>query len=272
MQAHLLAIVLLFGQLPTEISQIRFNSGQDVAPYFEGWIRNSDGSFDLVFGYFNRNWQQELSIAPGPDNSVEPGGPDAGQPTYFLPRRQRWVFRVRVPADFGKKEVTWKITANGRTEKAYGNLLAAEEITDRVVRSNGNYNPGQDDPNEPPSIELPGAISARIGTPLTLTATVADDGLPKPRPARTTRPATDAGGFGAQTNRPASAGSRGLTVNWLQYGGPAKAVFEPAGPVSVANGRAVATVRFTEPGVYRLRATANDGALSSTADVVVTVP
>src|SRR5262245_16891475 len=106
MQAHLLAIVLLLGQLPTEISQIRFNSGQDVAPYFEGWIRNSDGSFDLVFGYFNRNWEQELSIAPGPANSVEPGGPDAGQPTYFLPRRHRWVFRVRVPADFGKKEIT----------------------------------------------------------------------------------------------------------------------------------------------------------------------
>src|SRR5438128_284391 len=104
-------------QLPTELSQVRFNSGQDVVPYFEGWIRNPDGTFDLVFGYFNRNWKEELAIAPGPDNNVAPAGPDSGQPTYFLPRRQRWVYRLRVPADFGSKEVTWTITAYGRTEK-----------------------------------------------------------------------------------------------------------------------------------------------------------
>src|SRR5215510_1689077 len=114
-----------YAQLPTEISGIRFNSGQDIVPYFEGWIKNPDGTFDLVFGYFNRNWQEELAIPAGPNNSVEPGGPSAGQPTYFLPRRQRWVFRLRVPADFGKKEVVWTITANGKSEKAYGTLLPA---------------------------------------------------------------------------------------------------------------------------------------------------
>ena len=103
---------------PTELSNIRFNSGQSVVPYFEGWIRNPDGTFDLVFGYFNRNWQQEIAIPAGPDNTVELGGPDAGQPTFFLPRRQRFVYRVRVPKDFGKKEVVWSITANGRTEHA----------------------------------------------------------------------------------------------------------------------------------------------------------
>src|SRR5262245_273587 len=92
-------------KLPTELSNIRFNSGQSVVPYFEGWIRNSDGTFDLVFGYFNRNWQQELAIAVGPDNDVEFGG----QPTYFLPRRQRFIYRVRVPKDFGKKELVWTL-------------------------------------------------------------------------------------------------------------------------------------------------------------------
>src|SRR6478672_1926590 len=76
-------------QLPTAIPSVRFNSGQNVAPYFEGWIKNADGTFDLVFGYFNRNYQEELAIAPGPENRVEPGNPDQGQPTYFLPRRQR---------------------------------------------------------------------------------------------------------------------------------------------------------------------------------------
>src|SRR6476661_1004022 len=92
-------------QLPTELPSTKFSSGQNVVPYFEGWIRNANGTFDLVFGYFNRNWKEELPIPAGPDNRVEPNGPEAGQPTYFLPRRQRWIYRLRVPADFGNKEV-----------------------------------------------------------------------------------------------------------------------------------------------------------------------
>ena len=71
--------------LPTEITQVRFNAGQAVVPYFEGWIKNPDGTFDMVFGYFNRNYQQEFAIPVGPENKVEPLTGDAGQPTYFLP-------------------------------------------------------------------------------------------------------------------------------------------------------------------------------------------
>src|SRR5262249_31317681 len=82
--------------VPTYIPDIKFASGRNIAPYLEGWIKNSDGTFDFVFGYFNRNTEQELVIPPGPDNSVVPGGPDRGQPTYFLPRRQPRIFRVRV--------------------------------------------------------------------------------------------------------------------------------------------------------------------------------
>src|SRR5712691_1799774 len=74
-------------QLPTQISQTKFDSGQDVVPVYEGWIRNPDGSFDMIFGYFNRNFKEELAIPAGRDNMIEPAGPDRGQPTYFLPRR-----------------------------------------------------------------------------------------------------------------------------------------------------------------------------------------
>ena len=115
--------------LVTEIPQTRFSSGQNIVPTFEGWLRNPDGTFTMVFGYLNRNWKEELIIPPGPDNNVDPGGPDRGQPTYFLPRRQRFLFRVQVPADWGQKELVWTITAHGRTEKAYAHLLPAEEIT-----------------------------------------------------------------------------------------------------------------------------------------------
>jgi hypothetical protein len=210
---------------------------------------------------------KELAIPAGTGNKVEPNGPDAGQPTYFLPRRQRWIYRLRVPADFGNKEVTWVITAHGRAETAYGSLIPAQEITDRVVRGNDSLDPGEGDPNEPPSITIPRVETATISAPLKLTAAVRDDGLPKPRPPRPPRPDTT-GGFGAQVDRPAPA-PRGLTLTWLQYGGPAKAVFEEAGAIPIAAGQAAATVRFSQPGTYRLRAVANDGALSTTADVVV---
>src|ERR1044071_871288 len=103
----LLARMLAQQQVPTQISQVKYARGQDVVPVYEGWLKNSDGSFTFVFGYFNRNWQEELVIPAGAANKLEPGPADRGQPTYFLPRRQSWVFRVQVPGDWGSKELVW---------------------------------------------------------------------------------------------------------------------------------------------------------------------
>ena len=258
-------------QLPTAIPQTKFVSGQNVVPYFEGWIRNTDGSFDLVFGYFNRNWQEELAIPAGPDNKFEPGAPDRGQPTYFLPRRQGWVFRVRVPADFGKQVLTWTIKANGKTETAYGELLPIEEITERIIMTRGNLNPGEGDPNKPPAIAIAAAATAAAGQPLSLTANVTDDGLPKPRVPVQRTVATDATRIQAQANSSAAPRPRGLTVTWMQLRGPAKVTFDPAGSIPVTGGAVVTAARFPSPGVYALRATANDGALSTKSDVTISV-
>jgi hypothetical protein len=259
-------------KLPTELSNIRFNSGQSVVPYFEGWIRNPDGTFDLVFGYFNRNWEQELAIPAGPDNTVELGGPDSGQPTYFLPRRQRFVFRVRVPREFGKKEVVWSITANGRTEHAFGSLIREQEITERVVMTNGGYNPGLTDPNKPPSVTIAPIQSAVVGSPVTLSVSVTDDGLPKPRATAAPRQ-TSASTFGGQVNSSTGGGrAAGLTVSWMQYGGPAKATFETTGAMPVVSGEAVTTtVRFSQPGTYQFVASASDRAMTTRVPVTVTV-
>jgi hypothetical protein len=261
-------------QLPTELPSTKFNSGQDIQPYFEGWIRNTDGSFDLVFGYFNRNWQEELAIPAGAGNAIEPGGPDRGQPTYFLPRRQGWVYRVRVPADFGKGVVTWTITANGKMQKAYGELLPVEEITERIIMTRGNLNPGDDDPNKPPTISIAPVSAAAVDAPVALTASVADDGLPKPRPAAPARPRPstgDAAAIQAQANSSGGGPRRGLNVTWMQLRGPAKVRFESSGPISVTDGKAATNARFTERGTYVLRATANDGALSTRADITIVV-
>jgi hypothetical protein len=273
MSKVILAVLLLAGQLPTELPSTKFSSGQDIQPYFEGWIHNPDGTFDLVFGYFNRNWQQELAIPSGPDNSVEPGGPDRGQPTYFLPRRQGWVYRVRVPRDFGKQVVTWTITANGRTQKAYGELLPVEEITERIIMTRGNLNPGDGDPNKPPAITIAPVTGAAVNTPVALSAAVTDDGLPKPRPVAAPKPTSpgDATAIQAQANSSGVSRPRGLTVSWMQLRGPAKVVIEPAGATPVTEGKAGVTVRFSERGTYVVRATANDGALSTKADVTITV-
>ena len=257
-------------KLPTELSNIHFNSGQSVVPYFEGWIRNPDGTFDMVFGYFNRNWQQELAIPAGPNNSVELGGPDSGQPTYFLPRRQRFVFRVRVPKDFGKKEVVWSITANGRTENGYGSLLPQQEITERVVMTNGGYDPGLTDPNTPPAVTVAPIQPPVVGSPVTLSVSVVDDGLPKPRAAPAAQATTNS--FGGQVNSSTGGGRpAGLTVSWMQYGGPAKVTFERAGAIPVTNGQAVTTVRFAQPGTYLLVASASDRAMTTRVPVTVTV-
>ena len=74
-----------------------------------------------MFGYMNRNWEEEVDVPVGPDNNVSPGVPDQGQPTHFLPRRNRFVFKVRVPAA-GARRLIWTLTTRGKTERAYASL------------------------------------------------------------------------------------------------------------------------------------------------------
>lgn len=253
--------------VPTYIGQTKFQTGQDVVPVFEGWLRNTDGSFTFVFGYFNRNFQEAPVIPPGADNKLDTGPADQGQPTFFLPRRQSFVYRVKVPKDWGSKELVWSLTVHGRTEKAFASLLPEEEITERMIMTRGGLFPGEDDPNKPPVITISRVATGRIGQPVALTAMVTDDGLPKPRAPR----AAKAGAAPAQSNGAGARPRGGLSVTWMEYRGPAKVTFEPAGAVGVVNGQAVTNVKFTEPGTYVLRATASDSALSTRAEVTVTV-
>ena len=96
--------------------------GQSLSASFEGWYQNPDGTRSLVFGYFNRNYDEHLDLPVGPDNRFEPGPADRGQPTHFLPRRQTGVFAAVVPADFGDQRLTWTLTAHGETIGIPGHL------------------------------------------------------------------------------------------------------------------------------------------------------
>jgi hypothetical protein len=253
-------------------SQIRYAAGQNVVPVFEGWERNADGGFNMVFGYMNRNYEEELDIPVGPNNSIEPGPIDQGQPAHFYARRQQYVFKVHVPKDWGKKDVVWTVTSHGKTEKAYATLMPTWEIDVGTYQQNRG-GPGElGEPDEAPTIRLEGAPDRTIavGASLPLEAFVIDDGKPSDRPSQS--------GSNPRVEGPLSQAvvrlDRGmrLGVVWVVYRGDAKAVsFQPR-KIAVSDGKASTTVRFSAPGVYVLRAYADDGILVSTADVKVTVP
>src|SRR5437879_7774356 len=82
---------------------------------FEGWFPNPDGTYSILVGYFNRNLKESLDIPIGPNNHIEPGGPDHGQPTHFLPGRGWGLFTINVPKDFGDKSFTWTLAVNSVT-------------------------------------------------------------------------------------------------------------------------------------------------------------
>src|SRR5512145_1513468 len=115
-----LMVVVAAGLCASQILHAQtYLRGQNISPAFEGWETDPDGSRYFLFGYMNRNWEEELDVPIGPDNNIEPGGPDQGQPTHLQPRRNRFVFRVPVPKNFTEKdEMIWTLTTKGKTEKA----------------------------------------------------------------------------------------------------------------------------------------------------------
>ena len=249
-----------------------YHSGQNLQPVFEGWEQNPDGSFNMVFGYLNRNYEEELNIAVGENNYLEPGDIDQGQPTYFYPRRHRFVWRVRVPADWGDTELVWTVTAHGKTDRAVGWLVPAQLIDEQVIAMNRSGGGAPDARNDPPSITLVEGNdrTVRVGEPLTLTIIISDDGVPEPRPAPNSRP-------------PGRRNARGLRAAWIQHRGPGAVTFDPwirpmedhtpgwTPPPIPEDGRVMTTARFSEPGTYLIRGMADDGYLYTPADVTVTV-
>ena len=279
--AAIFAIALVLGAKHGANGQIQYSSGQSVAPAFEGWEPNPDGSHNLLFGYMNRNYQEKLHVPIGPNNTIDPGGPDQGQPTYFLPRRNRHIFRIRVPKDFGKKELVWTLITNGKTERAYASLNPDYIVDPQVIyRNNTGIDPVKEtENNKPPVVKVEGEIrrTVKVGEPLMLTAVATDDGVPPPTPM----PAREVGFRSAL----------GLRVAWFVYRGPGEHVrFEPeqfkvypdflrgspwspgwAPPPLPRDGKFPVRVTFSAAGTYVVRVQAHDGGADATQDVTVDV-
>ena len=288
---------------------LTFNKGQSISPGYEGWTRNPDGSFNLLFGYMNRNWEEEPDVPVGSDNYFSPGPQDRGQPTHFLPRRNRFVFEVRVPADFGDQELVWTLRVHGDEQSAYGSLKPDYFIDNVVIMSEaGTLGAGTSDPelraHTPPEVELEGPteVEAVVGRPVRLVARVTDDGLPRRSTGRL--PVDDEGNLdlARATRQPPSRITVekiiGLNMSWSVYRGPGDvdsqdvvsfdppqvAVWEDTRPFSNSpwapfwvppelpeDGRWITEVTFSEPGTYVLKGRADDGGLFTDREVTVTV-
>jgi autonomous glycyl radical cofactor GrcA len=182
-----LAALLVFQAVSAQ-TRYSYSTGQSVSPAYEGWWSNEDGSFTLFFGYMNTNWLEELDVPIGPENNIEPGGPDQGQPTHFYPRRNPFLFTIRVPKDLGNKELIWTLTTKGKTERAYASLKTDYQIDKHVISTEvgGDFGSLRDElrTQVPPDIKVEGDTrrSVRVGEPLTLVAFVKDpDGIPARR-------------------------------------------------------------------------------------------
>jgi len=244
-----IALVFAAGPIgPAPAAQsLTYARGQNVAPAYEGWEQDADGVKYFLFGYMNRNWEQELDVPVGPDNSFNIGGADQGQPTHFLPRRNRFVFRVRVPNGFSDKdELVWTLTTNGKTEKAYA-TLRPDYVVDDVVKASetGALGAGTSSPevrsNKPPAVRVEElkSRSVKVGEWVTLTADVKDDGIPKPRDfsrvaAAQARAAQQSAAATPPRNPSLSPPTRitvgknlGLHLSWFLYRGPGTATFDP---------------------------------------------
>src|SRR5262245_48791853 len=213
-------------------------SGQTVTPAFEGWYHNPDGSFSISFGYLNRNAEEVVSLPIGDANRMEPGSPNQGQPTEFHPGRHWGVFAVRVPADFGSKEVTWTIEFRGATYAIPGNLRPNWQID----ALDGEAGSG----NTPPALKLAAdgpegrgplgitsdPVTASAGVPVTLSVWARDDGKP-----------AGSVGSGGRSNVP-------VTVTWLAHQSPPAAgrggvTFTPsASQIDASGGQASTQATF----------------------------
>jgi hypothetical protein len=156
------------------------NAGGPIYATFEGWGPLKDGSNALLLGYFNRNRTQVVDIPIGPENSIEPGGPDMGQPTHFLTGRQYGMFAIVVPKDFGTRKLTWTIVANGHKTSVQFWLNPQYWIDYFKNGANGNEPPrikfamNGTEYIGPPKERTVATLNATVGQPLDLTAWAAD--------------------------------------------------------------------------------------------------
>ncbi|MCH2346187.1 MAG: hypothetical protein MK299_02135 [Pseudomonadales bacterium] len=230
-----------------------YSKGRHIEPAFEGWRPNDDGTFNMMFGYMNENWEETPDMPVGENNNFSPGDMDRGQPTHFLPRRNRFTFEVAVPSDWGERELVWTLNVNGVERKAYATLKPDYLVDNMIIASEtGSLGAGTSSPesraNVPPVVTVQGDSirAAAVGEALNLRTQLADDGLPKPtdlvEEARRFVELTEGGSLAAAFITAEAIQKRrlmsppinvtvnkvnGLFYSWNKWRGPGDVTFDP---------------------------------------------
>jgi len=246
---------LLAQQLPDSPAK---GFGTSITPAYEGWYDNPDGSHTFLIGYYNRNVRMPLDIPIGPNNHVDPGGPDMGQPTHFLPGRQTGIFSITVPKTFAKdQKLTWTIVANG------------EPMT-VPFRLNVDYNvspfSGLEIGNTPPSIHLFDEKAPAAQGPVAFVSTAIAKTASVSSPLVIPIWVEDDAKYSSGTNAPLTSQRPPVTLSWALYRGPKPVKLENTKLETIKGGKVnepyaakmSTTATFTEPGEYYLEVQAND--------------
>lgn len=237
--------------------------GASIAPVYEGWWDNADGTKTVLFGYYSRNSQEEVDVPLGPNNHFEPGDVDRGQPTHFLTSRQYGMFTIVLPKDFGKQKLSWVLNTANYNATANVNLSpdfvmsAAKSVEEAPDRS---FNVPPVFSFEPAGLKftMPMASTTNI---VKRTATVGKD-------MALDIFAQDDARYSSGTNAPMKNPPPVVTLVVSKYRGPGKVTISEKRPKVEASkggkpfepfeGKATTMVTFSEPGEYWLHVTAND--------------
>jgi len=183
----------LYAQLPSHLRDYPLaplkERGDLIAPFFDGWIPNEDGSVTMIFGFLNRNTKEIVDIPLGPNNFIEPKQFDGAQPTHFpiydLPgfvgKRDRGAFAVTVPAEMAGTEVVWTLKHAGHNYSIPGRATSPAYEMSLKEASLGSLGPAiRFARNGPESVDRVGIyaakVKAKVGVPVTLSAFVQDRG------------------------------------------------------------------------------------------------
>ena len=233
------------------------DSGSNIYPAYEGWYKNDDGTFTLLIGYYNRNKKEILDIPIGPENKIEPGGPDQGQPTHFEVGRGWGTIAIKVPKDFGDKKLVWTITANGKTVSVPFGVVKGYQIEPFLDAAMGNKPPvikfsetGAALQGPPAPLAQANVINGAVGENVAIKYWISDDGNDEP-PTGGSAAAPPPAGANAPPRRPR------VSTTLTKYRGPGEIKFADSTP-TIEKETVNTTATFSLPGEYLIRVEGND--------------
>ena len=230
------------------------DSGSNIYPAYEGWYQNADGSYTLLMGFYNRNKKQTLDIPIGPENRIEPGGPDQGQPTHFVVGRGWGTIAIKVPKDFGDKKLTWTLTANGKTVAVPFGVTKGYQIEPFLDAAMGNKPPvikfsengtGAHRSAAAALAQAP-VINGAVGENVAIKYWITDDGHEEPPTGGSAAAPPPGGAPQGPPRRPR------VSTTLTKYRGPGEIKFADNTP-AIEKDMVNTTATFSLPGEYIIR-------------------